>query len=135
MQHASHALRTLAGNVIDDHAVGSIEYAVAHLHGGPVVVLGHERCGAVKVARQAWANGSRSDDHIQSLLDAIEPAVAETTGQDMEATCFANIRNVVAALRASELVLQHMESGGEVKVVSACYDLDTGLVTFLPDGP
>ncbi len=123
----------VAGNVIDDHAIGSIEYAVEHLHSELLVVLGHERCGAVKAACQAYVTGSESDDHIQSLLEAIEPAVAETTGQDAEATCLANIRNVVRALRSSEPVLQHAAGAGHLKVVGAYYDLDTGLVAFLPD--
>lgn len=121
-----------AGNVIDDHAIGSIEYAVEHLHAPLIVVLGHERCGAVVAARDTIAAHGHAEGHVQSLVEAIRPAVEATSGQDVEATCKANVRNIVQALRKSEPILRHMAEGGEIKVVGAYYDLDTGLVAFLP---
>jgi carbonic anhydrase len=122
-----------AGNVIDDHALGSIEYAAEHLHAPLIVVLGHERCGAVVAARDTIAAHGHAEGHVQSLVEAIRPAVEATADQDAEATCKANVRNIVQALRKSEPILRHMAEGGEIKVVGAYYDLDTGLVTFLPD--
>jgi carbonic anhydrase len=122
-----------AGNVVDDHSLGSIEYAVEHLHSPLVVVLGHERCGAVAAARDTLAAHGHAPGHIESLVDAIRPAVEATAGQDAEATCRANIRNVVKALRSSEPILHHMAESGEITVVGAYYDLDTGKVTFLED--
>jgi carbonic anhydrase len=123
----------VAGNVIDDHALGSIEYGVEHLHAPLVVVLGHKRCGAVAAARDTLAAKGRAEGHIESLVAAIRPAVEATLGQDVEATCKANVRNIVHALRTSEPVLRHLAKSGEIKVVGAYYDLDTGEVTFLPD--
>jgi carbonic anhydrase len=122
-----------AGNVVDDHTLGSIEYAVEHLHSPLIVVLGHERCGAVAAAREVVAAKGRADGHVESIVVAIRPAVEATAGQDLEATCKANIRNVVRGLRTSEPVLRPMVQRGEIKVVGAYYDLDTGVVTFLPD--
>lgn len=122
-----------AGNVVDDHAIGSIEYGVEHLHSSLIVVLGHERCGAVIAARDAIASTSPAEGHIESLVVAIRPAVEATIGQDVDATCKANVRNVVHTLRTSEPVLRHMVDGGEIKVVGAYYDLNTGAVMFLPD--
>ena len=122
-----------AGNVVDDHTLGSIEYAVEHLHSPLIVVLGHERCGAVAAARDTVAAKGLAEGHIESLVDAIRPAVEATAAMDTEATCKANVRNVVHALRTSEPLLQHKVEKGEVVVVGAYYDLDTGAVTFLPD--
>ena len=120
----------VAGNVVDDHALGSIEYAVEHLHSGLIVVLGHERCGAVAAARDTVAAHGHAEGHIDSLVAAIRPAVEATAGQDAEATCLANVQNTVQALRSSEPILRHMLEAGQVTVVGAHYDLDTGLVTF-----
>jgi carbonic anhydrase len=122
-----------AGNVVDDHTIGSIEYAAEHLHSPLIVVLGHERCGAIAAARDTVAANGHGEGHIESLIESIRPAVASTAGQDAEATCKANIRNVVQALRDSDPLLKHMREKGEVEIVGAYYDLDTGAVTFLPE--
>ena len=61
-----------AGNLVDDFALGSIEYAVEHLGSRLIVVLGHERCGAV----QAALAGGSAPGHIEALVQAIQPAVA-----------------------------------------------------------
>jgi carbonic anhydrase len=121
-----------AGNVVDDHTIGSIEYAVEHLHSPLIVVLGHERCGAVAAARDTVAAKGHAEGHIESLVAAIRPAVEATAGQDADATCRANIRNMVRALQDSEPLLKHRADKGEVTVAGGYYDLDTGLVTFLP---
>jgi len=122
-----------AGNVLDDHALGSIEYAAEHLHSPLIVVLGHERCGAVAAARDTVASNGHAEGHIASLVDAIRPAVEASAGKDAEATCKANVRNVVEALKKSEPLLKPMLEKGEIQVVGAYYDLDTGTVTFLPE--
>ena len=122
-----------AGNVVDDHTLGSIEYAAEHLHAPLIVVLGHERCGAVAAARDTVAAHGQADGHIQSLVEAIRPAVEATSAQDAEATCRANILGVVHALKTSAPLLQHLVDKGELAVAGAYYDLDTGAVTFLPE--
>jgi carbonic anhydrase len=122
-----------AGNVVDDHALGSIEYAVEHLHTPLIIVLGHERCGAIGAARDTLAAHAHAEGHIESLVAAIRPAVEATAGQDAEATCKANVRNVVKALRSSDPLLRHMAQEGKVEVLGAYYDLDTGTVTFLDE--
>ena len=121
----------VAGNVLDDHALGSIEYAAEHLGTRLVVVLGHQRCGAVKAAKETIASGSMPHDHIASLVEALRPAVLATKGEDVEDTCKANVHDVAQALRDSQPVLHGMAGSGQLKVVSAYYDLDTGVVTFL----
>ncbi len=123
----------VAGNVLDDHALGSVEYAVDHLHTGMIVVLGHERCGAVAAAREVVTSHGHAEGHVESLVAAIRPAVEATVGQDAEATCRENVREVVKALRASQPVLRPLADAGKITVVGAYYDLDSGVVTFLSD--
>jgi carbonic anhydrase len=123
----------VAGNVIDNHALGSIEYAVDHLSVRLIVVLGHQRCGAVLAAKETIAAKGRAPAHIQSLVTAIEPAVEATAKDDLEATVRANVKNVVQALRSSTPVLKAKVDSGELRVVGAYYSLDTGSVTFLDE--
>ena len=120
----------VAGNVIDDQSLGSIEYAVDHLAVRLIVVLGHQRCGAVKAARETIAAKSEAPGHIQSLVTAIQPAVEATAKGDLKTTVEANVRNVTQALRSSMPILKPKVDSGELKVVGAYYSLDTGAVAF-----
>ena len=123
----------VAGNVIDDHSLGSIEYAVDHLAVRLIVVLGHQRCGAVKAAKETIAAKGEAPAHIQSLVTAIQPAVEATAKGDLEATVRENVKNVAQALRSSAPVLKAKVDSGELKVVGAYYSLETGLVAFLDE--
>jgi len=123
----------VAGNVIDDHSLGSVEYAVDHLGVRLMVVLGHQRCGAVKAAKETIAAKGKAPAHIQSLVTAIRPAVEATASGDLEATVKANVKDVVQALRSSTPVLKAKVDSGDVRVVGAYYSLDTGTVTFLDE--
>lgn len=120
----------VAGNVIDDHSLGSIEYAVDHLAVRLIVVLGHQRCGAVKAAKETIAAKTKAPAHIQSLVTAIQPAVESTVKDDLEATVEANVKNVTQTLRSSVPILKPKVDSGELKVVGAYYSLDTGSVAF-----
>lgn len=121
----------VAGNVIDDHSLGSIEYAVDHLAVRLVVVLGHQRCGAVKAAKETIAAKGKAPAHIQSLVTAIKPAVEATINGDLEATTEANVKHVVEALCSSTPVLKPKVDSGELQVIGGYYSLETGAVAFL----
>jgi carbonic anhydrase len=123
----------VAGNVIDDHSLGSIEYAVDHFGTRLVVVLGHQNCGAVTAAKETIAAKGKAPGHIQSLVTAIRPAVEATLNRDLEATIKANVKHVVEALRSSTPVLKPKVDSGELRVVGADYSLDTGAVSFLDE--
>jgi carbonic anhydrase len=123
----------VAGNVIDDHSLGSIEYAADHLAVRFIVVLGHQRCGAVKAAKETIAAKTEAPAHIQSLVTAIQPAVEATAKGDLNATIEANVRNVTQALRSSTPVLKPKVDSGELKVLGAYYSLDTGAVAFMDE--
>jgi Carbonic anhydrase len=115
-----------AGNLVDDYALGSIEYAVDHLGTRLIVVLGHERCGAVTAA---LAGGS-APGHINSLVRDIQPAVAATKGKEGDALANAiheNDAEVAAKIRKQA---QLGELASQVRIVEGYYDLDTGKVEW-----
>jgi carbonic anhydrase len=123
----------VAGNVIDDHGLGSIEYAVDHLGARLIVVLGHQSCGAVKAAKETIAAKGKAPGHIQSLVTAIQPVVETTAKDDLDTTVKANVKHVVQALRSSKPILKAKVDSGEVQVIGGYYSLDTGAVTFLSE--
>ena len=121
----------VAGNVINDEGLGSIEYSVDHLGARLILVLGHQRCGAVDAARETIAAKGKAPGHIQSLVTAIKPAVEATAKDDLETTIKANVKNVVDALRSSTPILKAEVDSGKIQVIGGYYSLDTGAVTFL----
>jgi carbonic anhydrase len=123
----------VAGNVINDESLGSIEYAVDHLGVRLILVLGHQRCGTVQAAKETIAAKGKAFGHIESLVTAIKPAVEATVNGDLDATIKANVKHVVDALRASTPILKPKVDADELKVVGANYSLDTGFVSFLDE--
>ena len=118
------------GEVVDAVALGSIEYAVAHLGSPLVVVLGHERCGAVSAA----VAGSREPGRIATLLKAIRPAVEETKGRRGDAVdnaVCAHALDVARQLENAKPILGPAAHDGSIKVIAARYDLDSGKVSLL----
>jgi carbonic anhydrase len=123
----------VAGNVINDEGLGSLEYTVDHLGTRFILVLGHQRCGAVDAARETIAAKGKAPGHIQSLVTAIKPVVEATAKEDLEATIKANVKHVVDALRSSTPILKAEVDSGKIQVIGGYYSLDTGAVTFLED--
>jgi carbonic anhydrase len=123
----------VAGNVINDEGLGSLEYTVDHLGTRLILVLGHQRCGAVDAARETIAAKGKAPGHIQSLVTAIKPAVEATAKDDLETTIKANVKNVVQALRSATPILKAEVDSGKIQVIGGYYSLDTGAVTFLDE--
>lgn len=114
----------VAGEVVDAPSLGSIEYAVTHLGPLLIVVLGHERCGAVK----ATIEGGTASSNVQSLTSAIQPAVDSVAGMKGDQLDLAVRANVVRVVRQ----IQTAASYSKVTVVGMYYDLDTGKVETVP---
>ena len=122
----------VAGNVVSDTELGSLEYGAEHLHVPLLVVMGHQHCGAVTAA----VEGGEAEGHIAALVNLLRPAVEKTRGMPgdhVENAVTANVEMVVKQLRASTPILAKLVSEGKLKVVGAVYSLDTGKVTWLPD--
>ena len=120
----------VAGNVVDDAVLGSIEYAVEHLGVRLIVVLGHQRCGAVLAALK----GGEAHGHIAALVEAISPAIHEARNQPgdlVENTVRAGVRRFVSQISGARPVLSELTRNGKVEVVGAYYWLDGGNVEIL----
>jgi carbonic anhydrase len=120
----------VAGNVVDDFAVGSIEYGVNILGANLVLVIGHSNCGAVDAALK----GMKFDNHIQEVLNAIQPAIVATkdeSGDLLEKTIKANVKIVSEKLRGSKPLLAKLMENGTLRISGAYYDLESGKVEFL----
>jgi carbonic anhydrase len=115
-----------AGNLVDDYALGSIEYAVGNLGTRLIVVLGHARCGAVKAA----LGGDSAPGHINSLVRDIQPAVVATKGKDGDALANAVHENDAEVAAKIKKQAQLGEFASQVRIVEGYYDLDTGKVEW-----
>ena len=130
-----------AGNYVDDAGYGSIAYAIAALGTPLIVVLGHERCGAVDAATKLVISNSQLPPSLTRMVQPILPAVLDaraTLGTKTDLVDHAihmNVRHVVRGLReTSDPILAEPLNAGKVKVVGAYYDLDTGAVDFFDRG-
>jgi carbonic anhydrase len=128
----------VAGNVVDPIILGSIEYAAEHLGTPLVLVLGHEKCGAVKATVELKGKG---EGNIGAIVQAIRPALKKTKSmgkvpesdqaQFVEAVADANIALVKESLTGKSKVLQHLVAANKLKIVTAKYHIDHGEVEIL----
>ena len=117
----------VAGNIIDDVVLGSIEYAAAHLAVPLIMVLGHSGCGAVT----ATVEGGEVPGHLVSLVEALNPAVEEARGKEGDLVVNAiraNVELMVDGLKNSEPILEKLVGEGKMEVVGAVYDQESGMV-------
>ena len=120
----------VAGNVATPEEIGSLEFGTLVLGAKVLMVIGHERCGAVKAAIE----GGELPGHIGSLTEAIKPAVESSknqAGDKVENAVKANVRLQANRLKASEVINQLIQEG-KLKIVGGYYDLDTGAVEIVP---
>lgn len=115
-----------AGNLVDDYALGSIEYAVDHLGTRLIVVLGHSRCGAVTAALA----GDSAPGHVNSLVRDIQPAVIAAKGKQGDAVANAIHENDAQVAKKIRSLAELGELASQVRVVEGYYDLDTGKVEW-----
>ena len=125
----------VAGNIIATDVLGSLQYAIRHLHTPLVVVMGHESCGAVTAAVDAIEGRSTEPRFIAALVASIEPGLkglpADLTGADrVHAAVEANVRwsiQQLAAIPHGKLALKPQK----FTLIGAVYDIATGTVRFL----
>jgi carbonic anhydrase len=125
----------VAGNIAGEPEVASLEYAAEHLGVPLLVVMGHQKCGAVTAALEA----GEAHGHLSTLVDAIRPAVeraAGLPGDRVDNAVRINVENVVNQLRESKPVLAELVEKRQLRIVGAVYSLDTGKVEWLaPSSP
>lgn len=127
-----------AGNTVDTAALGSLQYAVAMLGVPLVLVLGHERCGAVEAAVSMVTDNRNYPGAIGAMIEPIVPAVLAAQRQPgdlVDNSVKENVRRTVARLRAAaEPMLLEPLKAGKLKIVGGRYDLDDGDVDFFDLG-
>jgi carbonic anhydrase len=132
----------VAGNIVAPHELGSIEYALEHLGANLIVVLGHERCGAVKATYDNYPN--HVEGNIGSLTEDIYPAVdtvvaghkatdAVEQSAQVEECIIENIKKVSENLETKSTVIKEFVELGKAQIVRAKYDLDSGKVQILAE--
>lgn len=123
----------VAGNVVNEDVLGSMEYACKVAGSKLVVVLGHSKCGAVTSACQHVELGN-----ITALLSKIQPAVKQVeaevgtidTEEKVQKVADINVDVAISAVRAKSEILSSLEKEGSIKIVGGMYDVETGVVTF-----
>jgi len=129
----------VAGNIAAPSIIGSVEFAASTFGTQLVVVMGHTQCGAVKAALQMVTRGSAPESqNVRDVVERTIPAITElVAGKDqvddaltLSATR-ANVRATSSHLRHGSRVLEQLTDEGRLRVVGACYELETGRVEFL----
>ena len=110
----------------DDDALGSIEYAVDHLHSPLLVIMGHEGCGAVTAAYDSVKNGVPTEGKIASIVEKIAPVISDSN--NVAEAIHKNINAVYDEVLKDEIIKKSVNEG-KLSIVKAYYDLD-GTVIF-----
>ncbi len=128
----------IAGNIINEDILGSMEFGCKVAGAKIIVVLGHTRCGAVKGACDHVEMGN-----LTALLTKIRPAVDDelTTTENrnsnniefVEKVATINVKRSVKSIIERSTILEHMLENGEIGIVGGCQDIATGHVTFFED--
>lgn len=122
-----------AGGVLDHSVTGSLEFGVAELGTPLLVVLGHQRCGALDATIKALdTRHPEAEGEIGYLVEALQPAVRQVAGRPgdrLANAVHANVGLVLAQLRKSTII-GPLEKAGKLKLVGAYYELDTGKAIF-----
>ncbi len=119
----------VAGNIATPEEIGSLEFGTLVLGSKVIIVMGHERCGAVA----ATIKGAQVPGQIGSLLEAIKPAVARSEGQKgdrLENACKANVLVQIEKLKSSPVLSQLIQEK-KLKIIGGYYDLDTSRVSLV----
>jgi carbonic anhydrase len=125
----------IAGNILNDDILGSMEFACKLAGSKLIVVLGHTKCSAIEGACNNVVLG-----HVTTLFDKIKPAIADETKtiENRTAKNSTFLRNVtvnnvfltVQKVREESSILLELEQKGQIKIVGGLYDVDTGQVVF-----
>ena len=120
----------VAGNIINEDILGSIEYACGVAGSKAILVLGHTKCGAVTSACKGVELGN-----ITALLSKVKPAIAnvqERNGEvKVEEVTKANVHQSIKEIRENSSILSDLENEGKIKIVGAIYHVEDGRVSYL----
>lgn len=121
----------VAGNIVNDDIIASIEYAVKYVGSKVLMVLGHTECGAIKSAKAGVEDG-----HITGLLNRIQPAISKAMLTDNSGHLFhddvsyANVENSLEEILNRSEIVKEMFKKGEIGIVGGVYNIENGQVDF-----
>ncbi len=121
----------VAGNIVNNDILASIEYAVKYVGSKVLMVLGHTECGAIKSAKQGVRDG-----HITDLLKRIQPSISKALLRDdqdhlfSDKVAYANVENSLEEILTRSEIVQDMFAKGEIGLVGGVYNVENGQVDF-----
>ncbi len=121
----------VAGNIVNEDILASIEYAVKYVGSKVLMVLGHTECGAIKSAKQGVKDG-----HITSLLDRIQPSISKALLRDSkdhlfhDEVAYANVENSLEEILTRSEIVKELFKKGEIGIVGGVYNIENGQVDF-----
>lgn len=123
----------VAGNIINEDVLGSIEYACKVAGSKVVVVMGHTKCGAVTSAckRVELGNITALLSKITPVVDKLYPGKSDLSNDEIETVCIENVNQSITNIRLQSPILLEMEKNGDIEIIGCNYDVKTGKVNFL----
>ena len=121
----------IAGNIVNNDIIASIEYAVKYVGSKVLVVLGHTECGAIDSAKKGIKDG-----HITELLDRIQPSISKAMLMDdsnylfNENVSYANVENSLEEIITGSEIIKDLFTKGDLGIIGAVYNVNTGIVDF-----
>ena len=121
----------VAGNIVNNDILGSIEYAVKYVGSKVLMVLGHTECGAIKSAKQGVTDG-----HITNMLNRLQPSISKAMLKEdryhkfNDNVAYANVENSLEEILTQSATVKEMFERGEIGIVGGVYNVETGVVDF-----
>jgi carbonic anhydrase len=120
----------VAGNIVNNDILASIEYAIKYVGSKVLMVLGHTECGAIKSAKQGVTDG-----HITGLLNRIQPSISKSLLYDdnylfSDKIAYANVENSLEEILNQSEIVKNMFKKGDIGLVGGVYNVDNGKVDF-----
>jgi carbonic anhydrase len=121
----------VAGNIVNNDILASIEYAIKYVGSKVLMVLGHTECGAINSAKQGIDDG-----HITDLLKRIHPSISKALLQDdkdclfEDKVAYANVENSLEEILTRSEIIKEMFKKGQIGIVGGVYNIENGQVDF-----
>jgi len=131
----------VAGNVVSEEALASIEYAIHELGTSLLVCMGHQHCGAVTAAAEDIGDPQMTTTSMRELYARLQPSVARARGEGLagpqlvERAVELNAERALSEIRTRSKLARQLETDGRLGMVAASYELETGDLVWLPDAP
>lgn len=123
----------VAGNIVNEDVLGSLEYSCKAAGSKLVVVLGHSKCGAVTSACKGVELGNITAllSKVKPAIEKIKPTVDDITAEDaVQKVADENVMVAINEIRSKSEILAEMEENDEIKIIGGMYDIESGMVTF-----